>query len=282
MAVDTLKDIFLWGGIKMNTENLKISQYIESLDLNSIKFHGFNRTKSSCVWFPNKHSHNYFEFIYFFNAKAEIDVPETKLNLVPYDLVVYPPGVMHQEFPDLKHPQEIICIAAYIDSPYTLNTAFQISDKSGVIGWLFEQSFNEFKEKKEGYEDIIEIYLKTILLHINRYFKFNKSEVIDILNASIIFIHEHFNEDISVKQLANISCVSKSYISRIFVKKLGVSPIKYLNSIRIDAAKRLLLDSELSVNEISLRVGFNDSLYFSRVFKKLTGVSPTAFRNSNK
>jgi AraC-like DNA-binding protein len=262
----------------MNGEHIKIADYIESLKVDDIKLLACSRSGERSTWVLDKHSHPYFEFIYFFNAKARIDVPKGKLDLVPYDLIVYPPGVMHHELPDLRYPQEIICIAAYIDSPNTINTAFQISDTNGTLGWLFEQSFWEFVEKQEGYEEIIITYIKASIFYIHRSFKSNKIENIDILNASVRFIHEHFNEPLSVKQLASISCVSKSYLSRLFIKKLGVSPMRYLNTVRVDIAKKLLIDSKLSIGDIAAKVGFSDPLYFSRVFSKSTGLPPAKFR----
>ena len=262
----------------MLLEHTEIVDYIKSLNVDEIKFLDCSRNGKESTWVLKKHSHPYFEFIYFFNAKAQIDVPEGKLELVPYDLVVYPPGVMHHELPDMRYPQEIICIAAYIDSLDTMNTSFQISDTKGTFGWLFEQSFEEFKEKQEGYEEIIINYIKAILFHIHRSFKNNKTATIDILNSSVRFIHEHFYESVSVEQLSSISCVSKSYLSRLFLKRLGMSPMRYLNSVRVDIAKKLLIDSKLSISDIAVKVGFSDPLYFSRVFNKLTGVAPTEFR----
>lgn len=263
----------------MNEENKKIIHYLKTLKLNHIKLLACSQSGKKSVWVEKQHSHPYFEFIYFMNAKAQIDVPFGKLDLVPYDVVIYPPGVTHHEHPDLTYPQEIICIAAYIDTFDTLSNAFQFSDKDGTIGWLFEQSYQEYFKKEEGYESMIAAYIKAIILHAIRSLQSNKLETSDILNTCVRFIHEHFHESLSMTQLTEISCVSESYISRLFQKNLGMSPMRYLNSVRIDISKKLLLDFSLSINEIAIKVGINDPLYFSRVFRKFTGNSPTEFRN---
>lgn len=266
----------------MNEDNIKIINFLKTLKLNQIKFLACSQTGKKSVWVENKHSHQYFEFIYFRNAKAQIDVPMGRLDLVPYDVVIYPPGITHHEHPDLAYPQEIICIAAYIDTTDTLPTAFQFSDIGGTLGWLFEQSYKEYFKKEEGYESMIATYIKAIVLHAIKSLQSNKIETLDILNTCIRFIHEHFHESLSMAQLSAISCVSESYISRLFQKSLGMSPMRYLNSVRIDISKKLLLDCSLSINEIATKVGFNDPLYFSRVFRKFTGNSPTKYRNETQ
>lgn len=262
----------------MKEENKKIINYLNTLKLNQIKLLACSQSSKKSVWVEKKHSHPYFEFIYFLNAKAQIDIPMGRLDLVPYDVVIYPPGVTHHEHPDLTYPQEIICIAAYIDTPETLPTAFQFSDVGGTLGWLFEQSYLEYLKKEEGYETMITTYIKAIVLHAIRSLQSNKVETLDILNTCVRFIHEHFHESLSMTQLSAISNVSESYISRLFQKSLGMSPMRYLNSIRIDISKKLLLDCSLSINEIATKVGFSDPLYFSRVFRKFTGISPSQFR----
>jgi AraC-like DNA-binding protein len=65
-----------------------------------------------------------------------------------------------------------------------------------------------------------------------------------------------------------------------FRKELGTTPITYLQRYRINQAKTLLRDSQQTITEIALNVGFSDSSYFSRIFHRETGVSPEMFRRS--
>ena len=71
---------------------------------------------------------------------------------------------------------------------------------------------------------------------------------------------------------------SPYYVSRLFKEELGLTFIEYLTKIRIDAAKRLLLETNMTVSEISDLVGYQDPSYFTKVFKKREGVTPTQFR----
>ena len=71
---------------------------------------------------------------------------------------------------------------------------------------------------------------------------------------------------------------SRSYISHVFKKRVGQSYREYLTKLRLEDAKILLKHSSLTVTEIALSVGFNDSTYFSNIFKAKIGVSPSAYR----
>lgn len=74
---------------------------------------------------------------------------------------------------------------------------------------------------------------------------------------------------------------SKSYVSHIFKNRSGSSISEYLNKIRINDAKMLLINSDLNITQIALSVGFSDSCYFAAVFKKYEKISPAAYRLKN-
>ena len=92
------------------------------------------------------------------------------------------------------------------------------------------------------------------------------------------YIHAHYTEHITLDQLAALEHISKSYLSRQFRQRTGMTVIAYVNRLRIEAAKRLLTASDKGVNESAYQVGFESPKYFYRTFRNLTGVSPAAFR----
>ena len=96
-----------------------------------------------------------------------------------------------------------------------------------------------------------------------------------------IFINNHFNRGIKIKDVLDHVMVSRAYLFTIFKKKYGLSPKKYLIDLRMDHAARLLVHSENMISQISEATGFSDSLSFSTAFKKRYGVSPTKFRAVN-
>ena len=92
------------------------------------------------------------------------------------------------------------------------------------------------------------------------------------------YLQEHMGEDLSLNSLAEEFHLNSGYISQLFKSEIGVGFLSYLTGIRIEQAKKLLLSTDLSVTEISSRVGYGDYRVFTKVFKKTESVTPTRFR----
>lgn len=84
----------------------------------------------------------------------------------------------------------------------------------------------------------------------------------------------------AMQELASTLGYSYSHLCREFHSKYGIPPLKYVHALQISRAKALLSDTDLSISEISYRVGFNDSNYFTQLFKKTTGLTPSLFRRT--
>jgi len=100
----------------------------------------------------------------------------------------------------------------------------------------------------------------------------------DMIGQIKQYIIEHVKEEISLETIAQRVQLSPYYISKMFKEQLGVNYIDFLTECRIDKAKSLMLDPQLSMKEITFEVGYNDPNYFSKVFKKVCGCSPSEYR----
>ena len=101
------------------------------------------------------------------------------------------------------------------------------------------------------------------------------------LAHSIEYIHRNFNEDISIQKLAEIEHLSVSRLYTVFKENIGYSPSEYILALRINHACSLLLQTDMSIKEISVQVGYKDPFYFSRLFKKRVGKSPSTYKKDN-
>jgi len=106
------------------------------------------------------------------------------------------------------------------------------------------------------------------------------SEAQRLVRRAMAYLHEHYTEAVSREELARHVGMNSDYLTYCFRKELGMTPIAYLNRYRINQAKLLLAERQLSITEVGMAVGFSDSGYFSRVFRKEVGVSPEAYRRS--
>lgn len=101
-----------------------------------------------------------------------------------------------------------------------------------------------------------------------------------LVRKAMAYIHEHFSEKITRRDIAQYVNISDDHLTYCFRQELGATPIDYLQRYRIHQAKMLLRNKELSVTEIAMNVGFSDSSYFSRIFRRIAGVSPENYRFS--
>lgn len=93
------------------------------------------------------------------------------------------------------------------------------------------------------------------------------------------YIQKHYNEDVNLNKIVEVTFLSSCYVSDLFKNKTGENIIDYLTRVRIEKAKTLLKDVKIKTYEVSQMVGYEDATYFSKVFKKVVGVSPTEYRN---
>ena len=102
------------------------------------------------------------------------------------------------------------------------------------------------------------------------------------IQLAIRYIDSHYNEDLSVNELAERYDMSPNYFSTLFKKEVNQSAVNYITSLRISKAKEYLRDSEKSIAEIAQMIGYEDCNYFFRVFKKFEGVTPQQYRAGKK
>ena len=99
-----------------------------------------------------------------------------------------------------------------------------------------------------------------------------------VLIKAIEYIEHSYAENFSITELASACFVSESRLHHIFTEKLGITPIKYRNQIRIERAAKDLRSTSLPIEEISSNHGFNSTTYFRETFKEYSGLTPTEYR----
>lgn len=103
------------------------------------------------------------------------------------------------------------------------------------------------------------------------------SETQRIVRRAMAFIHRNYSEPITRETIANYLGVNERYLTQIFKKEVGITPIRYLNRYRIKMAKQFLETRNKMITEIGLEVGFSSVAHFNRVFREETGMSPRAY-----
>lgn len=126
--------------------------------------------------------------------------------------------------------------------------------------------------------NILEAIIGNIIGRINA---MQKSQTRKVISKASDYINAHFNEDISLNDVAGHVFMSPWYFSKLFKKEAGETFSEFLLMKRIEKAKEFLKNNiELKTYEIAEKIGFNDSRYFGQIFKKVTGMTPMEYRES--
>lgn len=127
-------------------------------------------------------------------------------------------------------------------------------------------------------EDIVNEFMYMVQQQFNDQ---NEHSEVNLLNQIIEYIHEHYDQDISLSELAERFHMNYSYLSWYFKHRTSENLTTYINKIRIEKAKELLKYTEDTISQISAKIGFSEHNYFSKVFKKFSGMTPLEYRSSH-
>jgi two-component system response regulator YesN len=133
-------------------------------------------------------------------------------------------------------------------------------------------------ESSETLDEAIALFIKFVE-DIEEYIARENEYSREVLSA-LQYIHTNYENNISLDQVAGHVNLSSSYFSNVFKKETQVNFIEYINKLRVEKSKKLLIGTQLKTYEIAEKVGFTESTYFSKVFKKMTGISPIEYRKN--
>lgn len=204
-------------------------------------------------------------------------IGKSEYPIAPGDIMVIPPEISHGGISDGVYTDMFIQ-AEKLDF-YDITV---VHDYDGSILTLFNMFHKTFLQKENSFNPICESLLETICRYIKKYSeqKYRFGFVYDLKN---ILYENISNADFKTAALAELSGYNIDYLRRCFFAETGTTPHEYLTVLRLSQAKKLLLqESFVSVEDVALKCGFNDSFYFSTLFKKHFGISPSAYRKQHK
>lgn len=151
--------------------------------------------------------------------------------------------------------------------------------ENSVLKNLFQDIIIELQLKKALYEDIVinSFYKMLMTISRSRQQLLMPSENNFSIERLIIQLNQRYMDKWTVSSMADYCKLSESYFSHTFKKHTGVSPMHFLNDLRIEKAKDLLSSNTMNIATIAELVGYDDPLYFSRAFKKIAGTAPQNF-----
>ena len=160
------------------------------------------------------------------------------------------------------------------------NTGY-FADNYEEIQNLVKTIYRESYDQNCSYKELITLKLNELFILMQR---FRNSDINchsdKNYNYVISYIMEHYNEKISLEELASPFHFTYNYFQHQFKKQTGYSPKQFLIKRRLDVAKKLLIETSLNCTEISYKCGFTNSAQFSSIFKREIGTSPLEYRKN--
>lgn len=219
----------------------------------------------------------YNELIYHLSGKSTVYF-NGKILETEEDTIRFLPKDKNGEYiVEKKEAGECIDVFFDTDIPVSEEAFVVKATQSATVSALFKKLFSVWVAKNDGYyyECISLLYKILAEMQKQNYIPLNQY---DTIKPAIKYIMENFlKSKISVPLLAEKCGISEAYLKKLFVKKFGMSPIKYIIQLKINHACDLLRSGQYTVSNISELCGYDNVYFFSRQFKEYVGTSPTVF-----
>ena len=242
-------------------------------------------------WHSVPHTHNHLELFYIVDGKGQFLIQDQLYPVKPNNLVIINPNVTHTEVSLNAQPLEYIVLGIEgieLATSENSNGQFSILDHfEGVeISGCLRNILREMEQKNTGYEDVCQAYMEILIIRLmrNTALAVPKEPQVVFGNRQCAtvkrYIDLHFKEPMTLDQLAEDAHMDKYYLSHVFKREYGTSPINYMITKRLEESKYLLAETDLSMSQIAQLLGFSSLSYFSQVFRKTQGTTPMEYRKS--
>ncbi len=168
-----------------------------------------------------------------------------------------------------------------IDDSKAINGCFFLRDATVFFSPISE-IVNEFSKQGFCFREKAGSILKQLLIDLHRADIEKPQNSTYTVHQLVKFIEKNYTRELSNKELAALAGYHEFHLNRLFLKQTGVGMHKYILNLRLEEAKRLIINTNMPISAISDKVGFNRDTHFSSYFKKRFGLTPTEFRRELK
>jgi len=251
--------------------------------------------------FENRfHTHQWFDISFVMKGSLIYEIGQNKYSVSAGEVIIIPPGKLHKETCDLSTDFEVLFVCARLirkNKQIDVTEYLQIPEVSKIqnqkeIYRIFGRILNEVTYRNQGYllQVKAEVYHLLVLLFrneagagqktndIKKLSNIRKKKIVDDIKD---YFYHNYNQKISMGELSKSLYLSTPYISSVFKKQTGYTPVEFLNKVRMDKAKALFAAGETDIGKVAESVGISDIHYFYKVFKMFESMTPVAYIELN-
>ena len=249
------------------------------------------------------HFHNYLEIGFCYEGQGRMLLGEEEVRFSGREFSVIPPNYPHTTDSDLGTISrwEYLFIDVegflrnFLDTPVKADKVIQRiyskalfleENQSPSISAKILKIMNIMRDGEEFYLEEAKGILASLLVEIARLNRRSEEERVEEEKGKLTnmitrvqdFVSYHYMEDIKVEDLAKSCHISETHFRRVFTSYMKMSPLEYINTVRINTACELLQKTDEPVADIAHKCGFTTNSTFNRNFKQLMGVTPVEWR----
>lgn len=259
-------------------------------------------------WHMEPNIHDYFEMVYIKKGHAVFEIAGSFVEIGPNNIIIIKPRQFHKFEVKSQAGCEFIVLNFGFENKFDnqfsgvsledfLNfvnkkewgafICLKVSHKNEIIN-LLNRILKERENPEIGSEFLNYLLVLELFVLISRALKMewensikNKSPKLkELIQASVNYINNNYERDISLTDISKYVFLSPSYFARAFKEEMGVSPINYLLTVRVERAQELLRDTDSKISDIALSVGFSNQQRLNDIFKKYTKKTPLQYRKN--
>ncbi|WP_028549673.1 AraC family transcriptional regulator [Paenibacillus sp. UNC451MF] len=249
--------------------------------------------------------HDFWEFLYVDKGEVEVLTDNERHLLGQGTIIFHKPNEFHSFYAHKEKAPNLIVVTFDCQSEamkYFENRVISLGDiernllaqivKEGTESFYFPFSYPLFNSRRSdaliGSEQMIKLYLETLLIHLLRKNNFNEMKPVlsstsrekenhNLTSQVIQFLEKHLDRNLTLEEVSESLHIAKTRLKEIFKKGTGYSIMGYFARMKIEKAKQLIREESCSITEIAQELGFSSVHYFSKAYKKATGMSPTEY-----
>ena len=249
-----------------------------------------------------RESHDFWELCYVKKGEIVLELENKRHTIGERQLFLIPPNAYHSYTPKNKDSRAfVVCFESFSDILYSISSVLFTLDDDHVylLDKMIYEAEHTFKTNDDdlleviaspnfGGKQAIILLLEYLMISLTRQLSIDehsklvllrdKHFYLDFVKLIIAFLRENVREKLTLNDICKKMNCSRSFACRVFKEQTGDTLFSYFNKLKIEEAKNMLLETDMSISDISYSLGFEELKYFDYLFKKHVGDTPNSYR----